>query len=467
MINSLQKVLNQDEELEGRALRSKNYSKTMVKNNALCNEKAVKDDEDDEYADFSFKRRSRKTEELYVPTEERKADDEHIDLIKSSRSSNIIEEKEEIKTKTPNSKFSKKLNSTENLENQDYDEYGSLQKDQYDDCYADNLKVKKEYEAEYFEQYSGDNLAEMERNRKQSYMDSEYEEELDVVDHQKIFKRSRYFTDNSNYLNGLRNSGTSNSSNSSDSTVKQARRLIKDEQYFLDNDHCLGREADNYKSNLLNENTEEEDQKELDELVREINKCYKEEDEDNISGYADILCRYFKANLKMSAKISSLDTFDSAHSLRKSLLCLHEINSGKYPKYGNFNDNNNIKRSLSFNSISEISLKKVLDIIMSKSKKIRKQGENSNELKIASTSETNPLSGKSQSSVTIQEILGNDVSDSDNIKDIIKENVEIDDTVKILLIGNCRLRSTFLQMIQYGDESSNKGSFDYGNDKQT
>lgn len=468
-----------------------------------------------------------------------------------------------------------------------YKRYSNASNSADDVCnYSLNNKNNyKQYECEYYNNFTGDNLQEIEIKRKRSInehkyktdsyndnynantnlYDNYYEENENILSYieynNKDLFRSRFMTDATNPDIIVDNSYLSNQDNSnkkikdmsylnsssitdksvySNSTLKHSYKILRDEQYFLDNDQLLGREAVGYKSNLLNNKTEEEDNKELENLIKIINNCYKknsstlkENEDSNIEEYTDILCRYFKANIMLSKDILDYNDSDDSFTLnhpvnnknnksnliskdiinssilpyRSSFFCFHDLSkmdkfssienktckmknkinsknnmpvildnnliyspvlSNIFTKKNNYKD---FKRSLSFNEIREINLKKLLNIIMKNLCKKKSNNNSNNTTKnILNTyynkkkhKKTKHLDSKT-SKIDLLDINKSAQIYNDNIKDIIKQNIEVDDTIKLLLIGNKQVKAEFLRALQHNDNLINKDLIEKEND---
>lgn len=217
----------------------------------------------------------------------------------------------------------------------------------------------------------------------------------------------------------------------------QSCLAVGSEQYFADNDQMLGSESlFHYKSNILLQKTEEEDLNELEELVIKLNKMFKNEiDESKIDDYTEILCRYFKANIQYSVMRSPDD------DLLDSNLPIHQIMGNGYteskgginlgcakPKFAL-----DLRRSLSFNCLTEFNLKSFVSSVITVSQK-KSKAEITN-------------------SHTYNETEGSGVL-KDNIQEIITENLEADELIKVILIGDKASRTKFLKALKSEDLTS-------------
>lgn len=290
-----------------------------------------------------------------------------------------------------------------------------------EDCYYNDSKIvfstpKKEYENEYYSCYKGDNMQQMEMERKKSLREYSDEDYYEIGHHKgKEYIEEQVFRNKVEMTN----------------------------QYFLDNDQFLGRD-NAYNPNIIKAKTEEEDLQELESLIETINKAYKKGDSDESSyeNCADILCRYFKINIMLSTSEEKL-------KMKNSLLYLHDIKSFKLHNKKN-DDLNLIKKSMSFNSITDINLGNLINHIITKKKKSKKSS--SIKLKYSTlTDNYNPVLSKS----TIIE---------DDLKGIIYENTEIDEIVKILLIGDKMTRHRFFRALKHGDSNININEMEVIND---
>ena len=153
--------------------------------------------------------------------------------------------------------------------------------------------------------------------------------------------------------------------------------------------------------------------------------------EENFENYTDILCRYFRVNIMLS-------TLEDNEILKNSLIKLHDINSFK--SFKNYKDQDNtLKKSMSFNSITEVNLYNLVDCIITSNKKNNAKSF-SNSVKY----DIEEDSSKSKSNVNV-----------DNLKGLITNNIDVDETIKILLVGEKEIKSKFLRALKYGDSNIN------------
>lgn len=203
------------------------------------------------------------------------------------------------------------------------------------------------------------------------------------------------------------------------------------EQYFADNDQMLGSDSRyHYKSNILLQKTEEEDLNELEELITKLNKMFKNEiDESKIEDYTEILCRYFKANIQYSVmKSNDEDISDSNFPIHQI------IGNGYTQKKGSINMSSNkskcstdLRRSLSFNCLTEFNLKRFVGSVITLTQK-KSKAEITNSHTYNDTESCGVL--------------------KDNIQEIINENLEAYELIKVNLIGDIASRSKFFQALK-------------------
>lgn len=195
-----------------------------------------------------------------------------------------------------------------------------------------------------------------------------------------------------------------------------------DFQYHLDNDHMLGSVCDNeYKSNILLEKTEEEDIVELEALIKKLNDCYKGSIEaSSDSDYTEILMSYFKTNIRLSALM--LNSKGTNNIKFKKLIMTSTTGT---------NSQVNVKRSLSISSINEVDLRKIMSSILTSPHQRLKEPEQNT-------------------------LLRSEIMTSNNLKTLISENIEADETIKILLTGEMACRTAFIRALRMFDRNFSK-----------
>lgn len=193
-----------------------------------------------------------------------------------------------------------------------------------------------------------------------------------------------------------------------------------DLQYYLDNDHMLGCVSINdYRSDILMEKTEEEDIVELEAVIKRLNDCYKGSIEaSNDSDYTEILMSYFKTNIKLS---SLMLNSKSTNKIKFKKLIMNSTSSIQP----------DCNRSLSISSINEVDLRKIMNNILTSPHRILKEHEQNT-------------------------LLQSEILTSNNIKTLISENIEADETIKILLTGELSFRTEFIRSMQMFDQISGK-----------
>ncbi len=296
--------------------------------------------------------------------------------------------------------------------------------DEYNNCLIEISTPKKEYENEYYSCYKGDNMQQIEMDRKRSL---------------------REFSDEDYY--GM---GHHKGKDFIDEQVFRIREEVTT-QYFLDNDQSLGRDF-SYNPNIIKPKTEEEDLQELESLIETINKAYKkgDSDESSLENCTDILCRYFKINIMLS-------TTEEKSKMKNSLLYLHDIKSFKSQNKNN--DLTLIKKSMSFNSITDINLSNLVNHILIKKKKKSKK---SSSIKLKNHLMNN--SKDKDDHKDYNSLFAKSTIVDEDLKGIIYENTEIDEIVKILLIGDKITRSKFLRALKHGDANVNFTEMEMIND---
>lgn len=193
-----------------------------------------------------------------------------------------------------------------------------------------------------------------------------------------------------------------------------------DTQYNLDNDHMLGSVSiSDYRSNILLEKTEEEDLFELEALIKKLNDCYKGSIETSSnSDYTEILMSYFKTNIRLS---SLMLNSKGKNSVKFKKLIMSSTSNYQV----------DVKRSLSISSINEVDLRKIMsNILTSPHQKLKEHEQNT--------------------------LLRSEIMTSNNIKTLISENIEADETIKILLTGETACRSGFIRTLQKFDQNLGK-----------
>ena len=279
--------------------------------------------------------------------------------------------------------------------------------DEYDGCLRSKNTNNKQFEDEYYSDYKGETLIQIETERKKSQRKRSSEDDFEYGYH-----KGQEFINN--------------------------KIEHKNEQYFIDNDQCLGREY-NYLSNMIKQKTEDEDMKELEDMITRINKIYKQKKdntEDNLDNYTDILCRYFKVNIMLS-------TSEDSSYLKNTLIKLNDIHS--FTSFKNNKENNKFQKSMSFNSVTDVNLYNLVDYIINTNKKKR----------------------QSRSSIVVIDNIESSTkskSNVDNLKELIIDNVDVDDTVKILLIGDKEIKAKFFRALKYSDSNVNQNEVNSIND---
>lgn len=215
------------------------------------------------------------------------------------------------------------------------------------------------------------------------------------------------------------------------------------DQYSTDNDHMLGTECHLlYKSNIVLQKTEEEDSNELENLIIKLNKMNKTElDESNTDDYNEIVCRYFKANIQYSLSKQNehkkLESNFPIHNIIRS--CYAEKIRNNQLDISDQSCSLRLKKSLSFNSISEVNFKSFVSCVLSTSQRSSKEDRINSHI------------------VTKME---EGFIKKDNIKEIINENIEANELLKVLLIGDKNSRENFLkgirnEIINFGETTIN------------
>lgn len=234
----------------------------------------------------------------------------------------------------------------------------------------------------------------------------------------------------------------------------------KNQQYFLDNDQCLGVGSNEYSIKTINQNTEEEDSKELENLIETINKIYKTKENERIDEndsidndkYTEILCKYFKMKLIMY----SIKTKSEHKDSNLSLLSNNDSEELGIKKFGKTNPSKNLKdckevkdkRSNSINFLSEISLSSLISsIILSNKKQNLEKLEKASQVKSKSD---NKLTSDTSTIQTTMKPVGN-IENLENIENIISQNTEVEQTLKVLLIGDNLKRAKFLRALKFND----------------
>lgn len=252
--------------------------------------------------------------------------------------------------------------------------------------------------------------------RDKSYRKNE-ETEVEDDEYKGMIKENRKFSQE--FLKPLKDND-----NACGGNLQDSYHAINYEQYFADNDQMLGSESLLfYKPNMMLQNTEEEDILELEELILKLNRIFKSElDDTKIDDYTEILCRYFKANIQYSLA--------SEQELSESNLPIHSlittgltqnIQNAKSPRSDH--KNSKLQKSLSFNFITDFNLKKFVTSILSATQR------------------------SSKAEITNSHIINRMEEGSlrkDNIKEIINENLEADELLKIILIGDKASRNSFI-----------------------
>lgn len=120
---------------------------------------------------------------------------------------------------------------------------------------------------------------------------------------------------------------------------------IKDEQYFIDNDQMLGRDAKAYTTNQILPKTEEELMEELEYFVQSINQGYK--NNQTVEDCAELLCKYFKSTIINSSLVNN-----NSHNLSNigESLNISNTNSGIGVNSNSFGTQGNVNNSSSSNN---------------------------------------------------------------------------------------------------------------------
>lgn len=278
-------------------------------------------------------------------------------------------------------------------DNDKNDEYSKLNNGNKGDY--ENIFLNKQYNS-IFEEESNFNTLEAVNNQedKESSISkrrkrTKYKEEDD--DNDEEIEKSLF--EDFNYKNKKSNK------NIETSPILSSNMYGKDEmdQYFIDNDQMLGRQAVDYNTNQVLPKSEEELLEELEALVKSINAGYQ--NKKGVEECAEILCKYFKStiinnhltsNTNNSSESASNNTFSPGANKLPNSLFLHQMkylntrnlkqnlqsNSGSRKRNkGKDDEFNDLTRSLSFNSITELNFKDVIDTIMSFSKVKNKKNE--------------------------------------------------------------------------------------------
>lgn len=232
----------------------------------------------------------------------------------------------------------------------------------------------------------------------------------------------------------------------------------KNKQYFLDNDQCLGAESNEYSIKTINQKTEEEDSKELENLIETINKIYKTKENERIDEndscdndkYTEILCKYFKMKLIMYEINTKSEHKDSNLSLISNNDS-EELGIKKFAKTISSKEGKETKdkRSNSINFLSEISLSSLINSIILSNKKQNLEKIQEKSSQTQSNSESKLTSHSSMTQSTIKPV-GN-IENIENIDKIISQNTEVEQTLKVLLIGDNLKRTKFLRALKFND----------------
>lgn len=222
--------------------------------------------------------------------------------------------------------------------------------------------------------------------------------------------------------------------------------------YHLNNDHLLSHNVCNYSLSGQTQKTEEELMNEMNQLVRLINS---KEENSSMDESDSFICRYFKEILVKESIIDDKLIFSTSQggpSIESSIL-LHRINS--------FNSRADDKdRSLSLNSLKNITLRSIVNTVLSE-----KMNSNKSQPKLEESFEspTKTKRGQQQfhSSVLASPMtklsispINKNLSDPDlvNLESIIIENSVTDTNIKVMLIGHEQSRKMVLETLTKADE---------------